>query len=104
MTPPLTRRVKIEINLAEPRQDHPVLKLSCRRITGARKRQSTHVFDREGARPALARDWPHDLTSFQVASRIRIKCDDDRIGYWRFQAGFRLSAEDLPVRLSATTS
>jgi hypothetical protein len=26
------------------------------------------------------------------------------IGHWQFQAGFKLSAEDLPVRLSATTS
>jgi hypothetical protein len=26
------------------------------------------------------------------------------IGNWQFQAGFKLSAEDLPVRLSATTS
>jgi hypothetical protein len=26
------------------------------------------------------------------------------IGDWQFQAGFRLPAEDLPVRLSATTS
>jgi hypothetical protein len=26
------------------------------------------------------------------------------IGDWQFQAGFKLSAEDLPVRLSATTS
>jgi hypothetical protein len=26
------------------------------------------------------------------------------IGHWQFQSGFKLSAEDLPVRLSATTS
>jgi hypothetical protein len=26
------------------------------------------------------------------------------IGDWQCQAGFKLSAEDLPVRLSATTS
>jgi hypothetical protein len=26
------------------------------------------------------------------------------IGHWQFQTGFKLSAEDLPVRLSATTS
>ena len=48
-----------------------------------------------------------DLTSFaglQVTFRISIKCDDDMIGHWQFQTGFKLSAEDLPVRLSATTS
>jgi hypothetical protein len=26
------------------------------------------------------------------------------IGHWQCQTGFNLSAEDLPVRLSATTS
>jgi hypothetical protein len=65
------------------------------------------VFERERARPAFGHDWTHSLTSFaqlQVAFRIPIKCDDDGIGYWQFQAGFRLSAEDFPVRLSATTS
>ena len=30
--------------------------------------------------------------------------DDNMIGHWQFQTGFRLSAEDLPVRRSATTS
>jgi hypothetical protein len=29
---------RIEINLAEPRQDHRVLKLACRRIARPRKR------------------------------------------------------------------
>jgi hypothetical protein len=36
--------------------------------------------------------------------RIAIHCDDHMIGHCQFQAGFKLSAEDLPVRLSATTS
>jgi hypothetical protein len=98
---------RIEINLAEPRQDHRVLKLACRRIAGARKRQSARVFERERASPPFRHDWTHDLTSFaglQVTFRISIKCDDDMIGHWQFQTGFKLSAEDLPVRLSATTS
>ena len=98
---------RIEIDLAEPRQDHRVLKLACRRIAGAGKRQSARVFERERASPAFGHDWTHDLTSFtglQLAFRIPIKCDDDMIGHWQCQAGFKLSAEDLPVRLSATTS
>ena len=98
---------RIEINLAEPRQDHRVLKLACRRIAGARKRQSARVFERERASPAFGHDRTYDLTSFtglQVAFRIPIKCNDDMIGHWQFQTGFKLSAEDLPVRLSATTS
>jgi len=98
---------RIEINLAEPRQDHRVLKFGCRRIAGARKRQSARVFERERASPPFRHDWTHDLTSFaglQVTFRISIKCDHDMIGHWQFQTGFKLSAEDLPVRLSATTS
>jgi len=61
------------------------------------------VFEREHASPAFGHDRTHDLTSFtglQVAFRIPIKCNDDM----QFQTGFKLSAEDLPVRLSATTS
>ena len=98
---------RIEINLAKPRQDHRVLKLACCWIAGARKRQSARVFERERASPPFGHDWTDDLTSFiglQVTFRISIKCDDDMIGHWQFQTGFKLSAEDLPVRLSATTS
>ena len=65
------------------------------------------MFERERASTAFGHDWTHDLTSFtglQVALRIPIKCDDDMIGHWQCQTGFNLSAEDLPVRLSATTS
>ena len=65
------------------------------------------MFERERASPAFGHDWTHDFLSFagfQVAFRIPIKCDDDMIGHWQFQTGFKLSAEDLPVRLSATTS
>ena len=98
---------RIEIDLAKLRQDHRVLKLARRRIAGARERQSARVFERERASPAFGHDWTHDFTSFtgpQVAFRIPIKCNDDMIGHWQFQTGFKLSAEDLPVRLSATTS
>ena len=98
---------RIEIDFAEPRQDHRVLKLACCRIAGAGKCQSARVFERERASPAFGYDWTHDLASFtrlQVAFRIPIECDDDMIGDRQCQAGFKLSAEDLPVRLSATTS
>jgi hypothetical protein len=57
------------------------------------------MFERERASPAFGHDWTHDLTSFtgpQVAFRIPIKCDDDMIGHWQFQTGFKLSTEDLP--------
>ena len=97
---------RIEINLAEPHQDHRVLKLACRPIAGARKRQGARMFEWR-ASPAFGHDRTHDLTSFtgpQLAFRIPIKCDDDMIGRRQCQAGFKLSAEDLPVRLSATTS
>jgi hypothetical protein len=76
-------------------------------IAGARERHAAHLFERVRASPAFGHDWTRDLTSvtgLQVAFRIPIKYDDDMIGHSEFQAGFKLSAEDLPVRLSATTS
>jgi hypothetical protein len=52
--------------------------------------------------------WPPSALEssrrLRVAFRIPIECDDNMIGHWQCQAGFKLSAEDLPVRLSATTS
>ena len=60
--------------------------------------------DRRAASPAFGHDWTYELHGLQVAFRIPIKGDDDMIGHWKFQTGFKLSAEDLPVRLSATTS
>jgi hypothetical protein len=48
---------RIEIDLAEPREDHCVLKLACRRIAGAGKRYSAGVFERERASPAFGYDW-----------------------------------------------
>jgi hypothetical protein len=98
---------RIEIDFAEPRQDHRFLKLARRRIAGARERQGARVFERERASPAFGHDWTHDLLSFaglQVAFLVPIECDDDMIGHWQFQTGFKFSAEDLPVRLSATIS
>ncbi len=65
------------------------------------------MFEREPAGAPLGHDRTHDLLSFagpQVAFRIPIECDDDVIGHRQFQTGFKLSADDLPVRLSATTS
>ena len=59
-----TTQAPVRIDLAEPRQDHRVLKLSCRRIAGARERQSARVFERERASPAFGHDWTHDLLSF----------------------------------------
>src|SRR5208337_1908087 len=55
---------RIEIGFAEPRQDHRVLKLGCRRIAGARERQGARVFERERTSPAFGHDWTHDLLSF----------------------------------------
>jgi hypothetical protein len=98
---------RIEIDLPEPREDHRVLKLACRRIAGAGKCQSTRVFERERASPPFGHDWTQNLTGFtrlQVAFLVPIECDDDMIGHRQFQLGFKLSAEDLPVRLSATIS
>ena len=98
---------RIEIDFTEPRQDHRVLKLACRRIAGARERQGARMFERERASPAFGHDWTRDFLSFagfQVAFRIPIKCNDDMIGHRQFQTGFKFSAEDLPARLSATTS
>jgi hypothetical protein len=48
---------RMEIDLAEPREDHRVLKLACRRIAGAGKRQSARVFERKSASPAFGYDW-----------------------------------------------
>ncbi len=72
-----------------------------------RKHPSARVFEHERPCPAFRHDWTHDLISFTglpVAFSIPIKRDDDMKGHWQFQTGFKLSAEDLPVRLSATTS
>jgi hypothetical protein len=48
---------RMEIDLAEPREDHRVLKLACRRIAGAGKRHSARVFERQCASPVLGHDW-----------------------------------------------
>ena len=56
-TTPVSLAERIEINLAEPRQDHRVLKLACRRIAGAGKRHSARVFERERASPTFGYDW-----------------------------------------------
>ena len=98
---------RIEIDFAELRQDHRVLKLARRRIAAARERQGTRVFERKRASPAFGHNRAHDLLSFtglQVAFRVPIESDDDVIGHRHFQAGFKFSAEDFPMRLSATTS
>ena len=55
---------RIEIDFAELRQDHRVLKLACRRIAGARERQGARVFEGERASPAFGHDRTHDLLSF----------------------------------------
>ena len=47
---------QIEIDFAELRQDHRILKLACRRIAGARERQGARVFERERASPAFGHD------------------------------------------------
>jgi len=95
---------RIEFNLAEPRQDHRVLKLACPRIAGARERRGARMFERECSVRSGLGSQPHERHQFQVAFRIAINCDDDMIGHRQCQVGFNLSAEDLPVRLSATTS
>ena len=66
----------------------------------------SRVFEREGASPAFGHDWTHDLLSFAglQAFLVPIERDDDMIGHRQIQAGFKFSAEDLPVRLSATIS
>ena len=98
---------RVEVNLAEPRQDHRVPKLASRRIAGARERQGTGVFECERTSAAFGHDWTHDLlsfTGFQLAFLVPIECDDDMIGHRQVQPGFKLSAEDFPMRLSATIS
>ena len=98
---------RIEINLAEPRQDHRVSKLACRRIAGARERQGAGMFECERTSPAFGDDWTHHLPSFaglQLAFLVPIECDDDMIGHRQVQPGFKLSAEDFPGRVLATIS
>ena len=56
IVPPFHSLSEFESDLAEPREDHRVLKLSCRRIAGARERQSARVRVRArepGVRPRL---------------------------------------------------
>jgi hypothetical protein len=98
---------RIEIDFAKLCQDHRVLKLACRRIAGARERQGARVFERERASPAFGHDRTNDLLSFaglQFAFLIPVESEDNMIGHGHIQAGFRFSAEDFPLRLSATIS
>ena len=44
------------------------------------------------------------LAGRQVPFVVAVEDDDDMIGDKRIRAGFRFSAEDFPVRLSATIS
>src|SRR5271165_2777344 len=76
-------------------------------VAGLPVRENASVFEGKCASPAFGDEWTHDLPSFagrQVAFRVTIECDDDMIGHRQFQAGFKFSAEDFPLRLSATTS
>jgi hypothetical protein len=50
-------------NLAEPRQNHRVLKLACPWIASARERHGALTFEPKGASPAFGHDWTRDLTS-----------------------------------------
>ena len=60
------------------------------------------MFECERTSPAFGHDWTHDLLSFAGFQLAFL--DVDMLGHRQFQAGFNLSAEDLPVRLSATIS
>jgi hypothetical protein len=44
------------------------------------------------------------FTRLKVAFRSPIECDDDMICHWQFKADLKLTAEDLPVGGSTTTS
>jgi hypothetical protein len=83
------------------------MKFARRRIAGARERHGARVFKHERSGSPFSHNWAHNLPAFtrlQIALSIPIECDDDMIGHRQLQAGFRLSAEDLPLRLSATIS
>src|SRR5208337_4183965 len=57
------------------------------------RRRESSLSSSEGAQPR-----------FGLSILVPIECDDDMIGHRQFQTGFKFSAADLPVRLSATTS
>jgi len=83
----------MEIDLAEPREDHRVLKLACRGMASVEKCHSAGVFERQCASPAFGYDWTHNLTSFtrlKVAFRIPIKWDDDMIGHGQFSGWLQI--------------
>ncbi len=60
----------IEIDLAEPREDHCVMKLACRRIAGAGKRYSAGVFERERAPGVRLRSDLGPLELHPVSGRL----------------------------------
>jgi hypothetical protein len=64
MTPPPHPLNESRSSLAEPHQDHRVLKLACRWIAGPGKRRCARMLERERACPPLGNDRTHDLTSF----------------------------------------
>ena len=98
---------RIEIYIAELREDHGVLEFARRGIAGARECHRPRVFHRQQAGAPFCRARTCrllGLAGFQVALAIPIERNNDMIGDRRFHTDFRLSAEDFPERLSATTS
>ena len=98
---------RIEIDIAESRQNHSVLKLARHEIPSPGVSEGPRVLPGQQAGAPFGRASVHrflGLTGLQVALDVPIERDDDMIGDRHLQAGFRLSAEDFPVRLSARIS
>ena len=56
-TTPVSLAERIEINLAEPRQDHRVLKLACRGSPVRENATAPACWERERASPTFGYDW-----------------------------------------------
>ncbi len=98
---------RIEIDIAKLRKDHGVREVSRRGIPSSREGDGPRVLrgQRAGAPLCCASGRRFlGLTRLQLSFVVAIEGDDDMIGDRQLQDGFRFSAEDFPVRLSATTS
>ena len=97
----------VEVDVAKLRENYGVQEVSRRGIPSARESDGACVLRGQHARAPLRCASGRcflGLARRQLSFVVAIEDDDNMIGDRHFQAGFKFSAEDFPVRLSATIS